>query len=83
MIGEIPPGSVGVASCESAPTANRLAELHRALARLVRLLDVDRVISRWTMPGRSSPKWAQPVNLPEPTRHTRHKGLAGKWDLGG
>jgi hypothetical protein len=61
----------------SAPTTNRLAELHRVLARLVRQLDVDRVILELDAAGRvTSPIWARPANLAEPTRHTGRRSLA-------
>jgi hypothetical protein len=52
--------------------ANRFAELHRVLERLVRQLDVDGVLVKFDESGRiSSPPWAQPSKLPEPTRHTK------------
>ena len=55
----------------STPTTNRLAELHRVLARLVQQLDVDRVILEVDDAGRvTKPIWAQPANLTRPTRHT-------------
>jgi hypothetical protein len=55
----------------TAPRADRLAELQRAAARLVRELDVDRVLVQLDKHGRiTRPRWATPGALPGPTRHT-------------
>jgi hypothetical protein len=56
----------------SAPRANRLAELHRVLARLVQQLDADHVVVELDESGTvSGPRWAESSNLAEPTKHTK------------
>ena len=66
---------------ESASQSNRLAELHRVLARLVRQLDVDEVLVRLDERGRiTSPLWAQPSQLAKPTKHTGPRSLASEFD---
>jgi hypothetical protein len=62
----------------SAPTSNRLAELHRIAARLVRELDVERVLVQVDESGRIiRPLWAQPSALAKPTKHTDRVARAG------
>lgn len=62
----------------SAPNSDRLAELHRITARLVRELDVERVLVQVDESGRiTRPLWAQPSALPEPTKHTNRLAIAG------
>jgi hypothetical protein len=51
--------------------SDRLAELHRVAARLVRELDTEKALVALNESGGvSQPLWATTVNLPEPTRHT-------------
>ena len=67
---------------KSVSETNRLAELHRVLARLVRQLDVDQVLVQFDETGEiTRPLWAQPSNLAEPTEHTGHEGSAAGFDV--
>jgi hypothetical protein len=55
--------------------ADRLAELHRVLTRLIQQLDVDKVLVELDSDGKViKPLWAQPTNLSKPTRHTLRTG---------
>jgi hypothetical protein len=55
---------------------NRLAELHRVLARLIRQLDVDRVLVELDKTGKVTwPRWAQPSTLAAATKHTNVRAL--------
>jgi len=63
----------------SSPTSARLAELHRIAARLVRELDVERVLIQLDESGTiTRPLWAQPSALPKPTKHTDRVDIAGE-----
>jgi hypothetical protein len=63
---------------KSASSADRLGELQRVLARLACQLDVDGELVQLDGSKRiTEPRWAQPSNLPEPTRHTSPKSFAG------
>jgi hypothetical protein len=60
----------------SASETNRLAELHRALVRLLRQLDVDQILLEFDEDKRLvKPLWAQPLKLAEPTKHTGRKDI--------
>jgi hypothetical protein len=66
---------------ESAPKSNRLAELHRVMARLVQELDVDRLLVQFDRSGNVvRPLWARPSTLAPPTKHTERTGSAGDLD---
>ena len=54
----------------SSPTLDRLSNLQRVTARLVRELDVDRTLVEFDKAGELvSPRWARATVLGAPTRH--------------
>ncbi|MFL6161487.1 MAG: hypothetical protein ACJ74U_04590 [Jatrophihabitantaceae bacterium] len=57
---------------ETASKGNRLAELHRVLAKLICELDADRLLVEFDESGEeiTKPQWAQPSKLAKPTKHT-------------
>ncbi len=55
----------------SSPASDRLANLHRVTARLVRELDVDRTLVELDKAGELiNPRWARAAAFGAPTRHT-------------
>jgi hypothetical protein len=64
---------------KSASRTNMLGELQRVLERLVRQLDVERVLVDVDERGRvTRPLWAAPANLPKVTRHTKRTSLQNR-----
>jgi hypothetical protein len=69
---------------EAASRTNRLAELHRVLTRLIRQLDVDRLLVQVDDSGRIiGPQWARPSNLAKPTKQTGRRSLANGFEVEG